>query len=564
MKPKCVADPIDWTQILTLALLLAGLFYSTGVWLVTIDWPREDYNYCYLVPFIVLYLIWEKKEELSKKPAVPSWAGLFSLVLGILLFWIGELAGELYSLYLSSWLVSVGILWMHIGWPKLKIIGFASFMALAMFPLPVFVNTKLTSGLKLISSQLGVALIHLYGLTVYREGNIIDLGFTQLQVVDACSGLRYLFPLLIMGILIAYFYGGKFWKKVILVVSTVPLTIITNSLRIAATGVLYEIWGPAVAEDFFHGFSGWFIFMFGLAVLLLEMWVLNGFRGLGIFGGRDKEVERVEIVGMVKGAEDQTGSSGSPIQAELPNLSEPANPQNYLNPPNPPNSPNLLPAPKGLKAFFHPPQFVVAVLLLAGTLALAQGVEFREKIPPAKDFASFPLELGDWTGRREIMEEKFLKELDLNDYVIVDYMNGSKAVNFYTAYYESQRKGESIHSPETCLPGGGWEFRNAGAVTLPLKARNGEPMRVNRAFMEKGAYKQLSYFWFPSRDRVLTNAWEMKWYNFWDALTRQRTDGALVRLITPVYAGEEAADADKRLVAFTKEIVPVLNEFLPK
>ncbi len=133
MKPKCVADPIDWTQILTLALLLAGLFYSTGVWLVTIDWPREDYNYCYLVPFIVLYLIWEKKEELSKKPAVPSWAGLFSLVLGILLFWIGELAGELYSLYLSSWLVSVGILWMHIGWPKLKIIGFASFMALAMF-----------------------------------------------------------------------------------------------------------------------------------------------------------------------------------------------------------------------------------------------------------------------------------------------------------------------------------------------------------------------------------------------------------------------------------------------
>jgi EpsI family protein len=267
---------------------------------------------------------------------------------------------------------------------------------------------------------------------------------------------------------------------------------------------------------------------------------------------------------MVKGAEDQTGSSGSPIQAELPNLSEPANPQNYLNPPNPPNSPNLLPAPKGLKAFFHPPQFVVAVLLLAGTLALAQGVEFREKIPPAKDFASFPLELGDWTGRREIMEEKFLKELDLNDYVIVDYMNGSKAVNFYTAYYESQRKGESIHSPETCLPGGGWEFRNAGAVTLPLKARNGEPMRVNRAFMEKGATKQLSYFWFPSRDRVLTNAWEMKWYNFWDALTRQRTDGALVRLITPVYAGEEAADADKRLVAFTKEIVPVLNEFLPK
>ena len=82
--------------------------------------------------------------------------------------------------------------------------------------------------------------------------------------------------------------------------------------------------------------------------------------------------------------------------------------------------------------------------------------------------------------------------------------------------------------------------------------------------MEKGASKQLSYFWFPQRDRVLTNAWELKWYNFVDALTRQRTDGALVRLVTPVYPNEEVADADRRLAAFTKEVVPVLNEYLPK
>ena len=82
--------------------------------------------------------------------------------------------------------------------------------------------------------------------------------------------------------------------------------------------------------------------------------------------------------------------------------------------------------------------------------------------------------------------------------------------------------------------------------------------------MEKGASRQLVFFWFPQRDRVLTNAWELKLYNFWDALTRQRTDGALVRLITPVYPDEDAAKAEQRLTAFTKEIVPVLNEFLPK
>jgi hypothetical protein len=152
---------------------------------------------------------------------------------------------------------------------------------------------------------------------------------------------------------------------------------------------------------------------------------------------------------------------------------------------------------------------------------------------------------------------------------------------------DSQRKAESIHSPETCLPGGEWEFKSAGKALVQLDVTKGSTahgstlaekvgstverangstssITVNRAFMEKGPHKQLSYFWFPSRDRVLTNAWEMKWYNFWDALTRQRTDGALVRLITPVYQNEGVEEADRRLAEFTRAIVPVLNEYLPK
>jgi len=86
---------------------------------------------------------------------------------------------------------------------------------------------------------------------------------------------------------------------------------------------------------------------------------------------------------------------------------------------------------------------------------------------------------------------------------------------------------------------------------------------VNRAFIEKSGQRQLAYFWFPMRGRILTNAWEMKLYTFWDALTRQRTNGALVRLITPVMQGEQVQDAEARLQGFTREIVPVLEEFIP-
>jgi EpsI family protein len=534
-------------------------------------WGNEDFNYCYLIVPIVLYLIWEKKEQLAKLPARPSWMGLLPFMVGVSFFWLGELGGELYSMYVASWLIFLGLSWMHLGWEKLKIIWFPIAFLIAMFPPPNAINFPLTLQFKLLSSKIGVAIIQAYGLSAYREGNVIDLGFTQLQVVDACSGLRFLYPLIIMALLLAYFYRARFWKRAILVVSAVPITIVTNSLRIAMTGILYKHFGAAAAEGFFHGFSGWFIFMFALAILLLEMWVLNGFRGL--FGNkynsvieelRDSGIEDKSNLGIEEFRD--SGIQKNENQKKS-NDSKTIYVHNVQNGPNVSNdlkgqTQNIKKQTSWMKSFFRPPQFIVAVLLLGATLVLAQGVEFREKIPMSRSFTEFPLQVGEWSGRRDVLEQKFIDELDFKDYIIVDYRNNDgKVVNFYTAYYDSQRKGESIHSPETCLPGGGWELKKAGRTTVNL---NPSEMTINRAFIVLGAARQLTYFWFPVRDRTATSLWEVKLYNFWDALTRQRTDGALVRLVTPIYKDEDVAAADKRLVAFTKEIVPVLREFLPK
>jgi EpsI family protein len=198
------------------------------------------------------------------------------------------------------------------------------------------------------------------------------------------------------------------------------------------------------------------------------------------------------------------------------------------------------------------------------TLTALNAIEFREKIPLRDSFTRFPLQVGSWSGARQQMDQQFIETLDLSDYVIIDFRdNSGSPVNFYVAYYESQRKGESIHSPETCLPGSGWIFQQAGRVRVPL-AEPDKSVTVNRAIMEKSGYRQVSYFWFPARGRILRDAWEMKIYTFWDALTRQRTDGALVRLITPVLQGEEVGAAEQRLREFTKQIVPLLDEYIPK
>jgi EpsI family protein len=162
------------------------------------------------------------------------------------------------------------------------------------------------------------------------------------------------------------------------------------------------------------------------------------------------------------------------------------------------------------------------------------------------------------------MEKEFLDVLKFDDYLMVDYKDPQgRTVSFYTAYYSSQTKGESIHSPETCLPSGGWLFEESGDVTFPLKNGAGT-MRVNRAYMQKGGVRELTYYWFPQRGRIVTNLFQLKLYTFWNALTSRRTDGALVRVITPVYESERLTDAEARLQGFTREMTPVLATFLPQ
>jgi exosortase D (VPLPA-CTERM-specific) len=460
---------------------------------------------------VVAFLIWDRRGKLADISSAPSWAGFPVLLLGISLYWFGELGGEFFIQYLSSWLCVVGLCWMHFGWRKLKAMAFPLGFALAMFPLPNFLNNQISFQLKLLSSQVGVAMMQLYGLSAYREGNVIDLGFTRLQVVDACSGLRYLIPLILLGLLLAYYYRGALWKKAMIVVSTVPLSILTNSLRIASVGILYKFWGPRVAEGFFHDFSGWFIFMATLVCLLLEMKLLSRLfpEQPQVFARNDDLVSRL---------------------------------------------------PAGANQSFSP--FLPAALLLAMTLLISQGVDFREQVPLVRDLSGFPEELAGWSGEKQSMEQVFIDELDLTDYVIIDFRNPrGEQVNFYAAYYASQSKGASIHSPQTCLPGGGWRFTDENVVEVPIG--EGMTIPVNRVVMTKDGVRQLSYFWFPQRGRVLTSAYELKLYTFWDALVRQRTDGALVRLISPVGSGEPIAVADERLQAFTRTMVPRLNEFLP-
>lgn len=500
-----------------ICLALFAWMYFPAYQAMLASWEGEDYNHCYLIPVVAMYILWEKRTAFRVATTTPSWLGLVPLGVGVALFWLGELGGEFYTLYISSWFVMVGMVWTYVGWNKLKVLGFPLCFLIAMFPFPNVINVNLTLKLKLISSELGVAMLRVYGMSAYREGNVIDVGFTKLQVVDACSGLRYFLPLIILGILLAYYFRAAMWKRIVLVLFAIPLSIITNSLRIASVGILYQFWGPVVADGFFHDFSGWFIFMASLVMMLAVMWCLK------------------RIL-----PEPETVACG-----ERENGSVPA---------------GVVKRKIGMR--YSVLLAVPAFLLLGGTILLTQNVDFREKIPLRQPFSAFPVHVGDWRGERQVMEKMYLDALGLSDYLLIDYRNGrNQNVNFYVAYNESQRGGKSSHSPASCLPGNGWAFKDSGITSVELPG--GKVIEVQRAFIDKNGQQLLAYYWFPQRGRILHNLFELKLFAFWDAIVARRTDGALVRIITPVADGGNLMESESRLKDFTRVMLPVLDQYLP-
>ena len=147
------------------------------------------------------------------------------------------------------------------GYSLLRVTLFPIVFLLFAIPLPYFVDSVLTLQLQLVSSELGVFVIQLFQIPVYLDGNIIDLGTSRLLVAEACSGLRYLYPLLCLSFLAAYLFQAPIWQRVIVFLSAIPITIAMNGFRIGLVGILVSKWGAEQAEGLLHLFEGWVIFI---------------------------------------------------------------------------------------------------------------------------------------------------------------------------------------------------------------------------------------------------------------------------------------------------------------
>jgi exosortase D (VPLPA-CTERM-specific) len=499
--------------------LMIFVFYDGLIYMVD-QWSRDEYSHGYLLPVISGYFMWQKKNEMAEIGFKGSWLGVVVFCLGLFGAVVGELS-TLFTVIQYSFLIALaGLLLALMGWPAFRLILVPFCILFFMVPLPAFLYNNLSSYLQLISSQLGVWVIRLFGISVFLEGNVIDLGQFKLQVVEACSGLRYLFPLMSLGFIAAYLYKDSFWKKAIVFLSTIPITVLMNSFRIGVIGVMVEYWGQDMAEGFLHDFEGWVVFMACTAVLVAEMWLLS-----------------------------KIGKNSLPFSEVF-----------AIDPPAAVSDSNML----GVQVI--PRTSYVVLFLLATTVLVSQVLPERtEVIPERTTFRDFPLNIEGRVGKRNDMESIYLDALKLSDYILVDYIGeNNHPINFYVAYYNSQRKGVSAHSPKSCLPGGGWRITEFDQKTIQDVVVAGMPLSVNRTVIEMGDVRQLVYYWFQQRGRIITNEYLVKWYLFWDALTKQRTDGALVRLTTIVPTGEDISKSDQLLRGFAKDVSKDLDNYIPK
>jgi exosortase D (VPLPA-CTERM-specific) len=511
-----------WSSIFAAAAALAvciwlfwdGLNAMWGWWL-----EAPEYSHSLLIPPLAAFLIWQQKDRLETLSFRGSWWGVAIVLLGGTLLLIGQLA-TVFTIVQYAYLVTLtGLVLSFTGLKPFRLLFVPLLILLFMIPLPQFVLANLSTKLQLLSSQLGVAVIRLFGISVFVEGNVIDLGGYKLQVAEACDGLRYLFPLMTLGFLIAYFYKGALWKRVLLFLSSIPITILMNSFRVGAIGLMVEHWGISMAEGFLHEFQGWAVFMVSAAMMIGEIAVLNR---IGRESGNWRQLFGVEF------------PAPSPRDARIEHR-------------------RLTPA------------FMAAGGMLLAFVAVTLFIPRPTEVSPARtSFDEFPMTIGPWTGRRESLEGVYQDTLKLDDYLLANFaQSGGGPINLYIAYYNSQRKGEAVHSPRSCLPGGGWQLRDFDQRTLSNVLIDGRPVRVNRTLIELGNQRELVYYWFQQRGRVITNEFVVKWYLFWDALTRHRTDGALVRLIVALPPSSSEADADRRLADLASRIAPTLTRYVP-
>ena len=207
-------------------------------------------------------------------------------------------------------------------------------------------------------------------------------------------------------------------------------------------------------------------------------------------------------------------------------------------------------------------------ILIAGVLMVLAAVYLHflsrgETVPLKKSFSIFPKQLGQWKGQEGFFDQKIYQVLGVDDSTLIHYQNQKgERIELYVGFHDSQREGDLIHSPKNCMPGSGWSIIDSSIETVNLNRKDQNTINVIKLIISKESQKQVVLYWFQSRGRYISSEYYQKLYLIWDAISKNRTDGSFVRLISSV-SHNDVDYTTESLKKFAVEIIPILDEYIP-
>jgi EpsI family protein len=209
-------------------------------------------------------------------------------------------------------------------------------------------------------------------------------------------------------------------------------------------------------------------------------------------------------------------------------------------------------------------QTLIATAILLLTSTSLPYLTSSDDQPLKRRLSDFPMQVGQWNGTKTRFDERVYETLGVDDSVLVNYSDPEgESIQLYIGYYQSQRAGQIIHSPKNCMPGSGWSIVESSLISINLK-KNGQqvPRKVIKLVLKKGTQRQVALYWFHSRGRIISSEYSQKIFLVWDSITKHRTDGSFVRLLSRITDHGEAQTSDN-LKHFAEQILSVLDEFIP-
>jgi exosortase len=261
----------DTKKLAAFGLITAGIvvvYWQVFQRLVDAWIVDGNYSHGFLIIPIAAYFVWERRTRLQGTPVRSNWFGLVVFAGGILVLLAGLLGSELFLSRVSLVITLTGIVLFLFGWARLRILAFPLAFLLLMIPLPAIIFNQIAFPLQLFASRVGEFAISSANIPVLREGNVLVLANTSLEVAEACSGIRSLVSLITLGIVYGYFTDSRMWVRIAIVLSTIPVAIVANGARVAGTGIAAHWFGAAAAEGFLHEFAGWAVFVVAFVMLL--------------------------------------------------------------------------------------------------------------------------------------------------------------------------------------------------------------------------------------------------------------------------------------------------------